>query len=149
MRDRNYHSSRCENGGESDDDKKAEDFTFTNKSVKGLCGLHNLGNSCYMNSALQCLSHTKELTQYFIEKKYLNDLNSENKLGKKGKLAKKYADLLKKLWCGERHDIHPTGLRNLFANKQVLTIHFLKKINTFNSLVSIHKKILMNSFLFF
>jgi len=33
---------------------------------RGRVGLYNMGNSCYLNSCLQCLSHIKPLTKYFL-----------------------------------------------------------------------------------
>lgn len=41
----------------------------------GLCGLKNLGNTCYMNSAIQCMSNTLVLTNYFLSDKYLEDID--------------------------------------------------------------------------
>ena len=37
---------------------------------KGLTGLCNLGNKCFINSIFQCLSNTLKLTDYFLSRKY-------------------------------------------------------------------------------
>ena len=52
---------------------------FKTYENKGLSGLRNLGNSCFMNSAIQCLSNTTELTDYFISKTFVKDFNKDSK----------------------------------------------------------------------
>ena len=67
-------------------------------SCTGLC---NFANNCFMNSVVQCLSNTRELRDYFIEGRYLADINTTNPLGFKGELAKCYSGIIRKLWSGE------------------------------------------------
>ena len=68
------------------------------RSIAGLCGLSNLGNTCFMNSALQCLSNTTELTKYFLYGLFSGEVNYKNALGTQGRLVKAYSKLMTEMW---------------------------------------------------
>jgi ubiquitin C-terminal hydrolase len=44
---------------------------------RGFCGLTNLGNTCFMNSIIQCLKSLREFMEYFISNEYKEDLRTD------------------------------------------------------------------------
>ena len=73
----------------------------TNYDVRGLSGLNNIGNTCYMNAALQCLSASNLFVGFLIKKKFVSDIkkniidaltNKEREKKKKSKTNKSKDD---------------------------------------------------------
>ncbi len=111
-KDEKFHAEKCSAVGEDEDLTK---YTKTDHSNMGRTGLQNLGNTCFMNSGLQCLSNTWLLSRYFLEDRYIPEINETNVLGLKGKMAKSYAKLMKLLWYDDSQFVSPWDLKRVIG----------------------------------
>ncbi|XP_017888347.1 ubiquitin carboxyl-terminal hydrolase Usp2-like isoform X3 [Ceratina calcarata] len=100
-----------------------EEGSPTNKSARnrlqahrdercGLNGLRNIGNTCFMNSVIQCLSNTRPLLEYLLNEQYPADINTTTS-SMKGALIKAFSQVIHELWeVGGDHVVNTTALKS-------------------------------------
>lgn len=89
------------------------------EGIPGTVGLVNLGNSCYLNSILQCMVQIQYLTEYFLEtdekRSWKKDMNASNPLSSKGEVANAYYQLLRIIWSGKVSCLIPSDFKHTIS----------------------------------
>lgn len=82
----------------------------------GKVGLVNMGNTCYLNSSIQCLRACRDLSTSLLDREFVErQINRDGFLGSKGDVATRYCELLSLLQSSTKSSELPREFRSAVA----------------------------------
>ena len=86
--------------------------------TRGLVGMCNIGNTCYLNAALQCLLHSDYIVQFFTQNNVGHHIHTIVPL--RGRLARSIAQLCENMYLSEcKHNayVNPMEVKNALSER--------------------------------